>query len=554
MEDITETAGGAAILGDDNLKQRQHTAIKSTSSSTDSFQDGWTRDASKQTDSQGILRSTRRTLRSVQRYVWDDPDKPREEKRFLLKLDFFLLSYSCLAYFCKNLDQANISNAYVSGMKEAIGMKGNELTYLSNVFTAGYVVSQLPAVMLVTKVRPSYLVPTLEVLWSVFTFCSATATNISHLYALRFLVGLCEGAFFPCIVYVIGSWYVFRCLSSPRLMLINYHRYLPGERGKRMTLFYSTATLSQMFSGYLQAAAYDNLSGKLGHSGWQWLFIICGIISLPVGVMGYFFCPDFPENTRAFYLSKEEAAYAQKRLAEDGYKPLGASAWDRKKIFRIIASWQFWVLSFGYFFVQSSFPSQQPFYALWLKATKHTVYQINVWPTGQPAVGAVTQIVAGMLSDSPLLKGRRWQTIAVMQGGTIFATIVLAVWNVPIGLKYAAFYISYMSAGVPGIFYAWFPDLMRGDHEMRGFMIAFSNIFSYVNQIWFADAVWRTSEGPEFKPGFIAAACFGVALILTSFLMRWLEIRDTRNRAKDAEGHSDVETSVATVDNEIVKD
>lgn len=39
--------------------------------------------------------------RTVQRYVWDDPDKPEHEKKFLLKLDFFLLTYTCLGYFCK---------------------------------------------------------------------------------------------------------------------------------------------------------------------------------------------------------------------------------------------------------------------------------------------------------------------------------------------------------------------------------------------------------------------------------------------------------------------
>jgi ACS family pantothenate transporter-like MFS transporter len=74
----------------------------------------------------GAWGKTLRILRSVQRYVWDDPDKSAEEKRFLLKLDFFLLSYGCLGYFCKNLDQANINNAYVSGMKESLKMNGSQ--------------------------------------------------------------------------------------------------------------------------------------------------------------------------------------------------------------------------------------------------------------------------------------------------------------------------------------------------------------------------------------------------------------------------------------------
>lgn len=174
-------------------------------------------------NSPGTWGAVRRGWRIVQRYIWDDPDKSAAEKKFLLKLDFFLLSYTCLGYFCKNLDQANINNAYVSGMKEALGLYGSELTYAGNVFTAGCelyqtclaevrtdvlldVVGQLPAVILVTKLRPSILVSSMEILWAVFTFCSAAVTNASQLYALRFLVGLCEGAFFPVIIYVISSW------------------------------------------------------------------------------------------------------------------------------------------------------------------------------------------------------------------------------------------------------------------------------------------------------------------------------------------------------------
>lgn len=30
--------------------------------------------------------------RTIQRYIWDDPDKPAKERKFLRKLDFFLLA------------------------------------------------------------------------------------------------------------------------------------------------------------------------------------------------------------------------------------------------------------------------------------------------------------------------------------------------------------------------------------------------------------------------------------------------------------------------------
>jgi hypothetical protein len=44
-----------------------------------------------------------------------------------------------LGYFLKYLDQSNISSAYVSGMREDLGMYGNELTYATTMWTVGYV-------------------------------------------------------------------------------------------------------------------------------------------------------------------------------------------------------------------------------------------------------------------------------------------------------------------------------------------------------------------------------------------------------------------------------
>ncbi|KAF2796439.1 MFS general substrate transporter, partial [Melanomma pulvis-pyrius CBS 109.77] len=471
----------------------------------------------------GFIGSLRRTHRSIERYVWDDPDKPKDEKWFLFKLDVFLLTSACLGYFSKNLDQANIQNAYVSGMKESLNMQGSELTYAGSVFTAGYVIGQMPAVILATRVRPSVLIPTLEILWSVLTFCSSSVTNVSQLYAIRFLVGLCESGYFPVMIYLISSWYT------------------KEERGKRVALFYCTASLAGMFSGYLQAGAYHGLDGRLGKQGWQWLFIVCGVISLPIAFVGYFFIPDFPETTRAFYITEAEADRQRKRLIAEGQKPLGHNPWNRTKILRIAKQWQFWVLPIGYFFVQGSFTNQQPVFALWLKKEGHSVYERNVWPTGQVAIGVVVQITAGMLSDSPLLKGRRWPFIIVMQAGTLIGTTTLAAWDVPDRAKYFAYYISYFCAGVPGPYFAWYSDLIPHDHEMRGFIIAASNMFSYIMSIWYSIAVWRTIDAPRFQAGFTAAAVLGVAMITLTITLQSLQRRDDRKRAQGTVAVEDVE-------------
>jgi ACS family pantothenate transporter-like MFS transporter len=92
----------------------QDSELKHNPSSTDLFQ--VTSQSERPHEKTDQLGSIRQALRTAQRYIWDDPDKPKEEKWFMFKLDIFLLTAACLGYFSKNLDQQNVSNAYVSGV------------------------------------------------------------------------------------------------------------------------------------------------------------------------------------------------------------------------------------------------------------------------------------------------------------------------------------------------------------------------------------------------------------------------------------------------------
>lgn len=100
-----------------------------------------------------------------------------------------------------------------------------------------------------------------------------------------------------------------------------------------------------MFSGYLMAAVY-NLEGVHGFRGWQWLFIIDGVISLPIAAASFFFLPDVPETTRAWYFSQDEIRIAKKRVELEGRANRAPYTWE--KIKRILTSWHIWMLSLLY--------------------------------------------------------------------------------------------------------------------------------------------------------------------------------------------------------------
>lgn len=71
-------------------------------------------------------------------FHWHEPGTSKEEKKLIFKIDFFLLTFSCLMYFLKQLDQNNVANAYVSGMADQLGFgPGDELSWMNTYFLIG---------------------------------------------------------------------------------------------------------------------------------------------------------------------------------------------------------------------------------------------------------------------------------------------------------------------------------------------------------------------------------------------------------------------------------
>lgn len=239
-------------------------------------------------------------------------------------------------------------------MKEDLKMNANQLNIIDVAWTSGYVVGQLPSQLILTKVRPSIWIPSCELVWTILTFCLAAANTSNQVIAIRFFVGLVESIFYPAAHFLIGSW------------------YKPSELGKRACVFHASSAAASMFSGYLQAAVYKGLNGTLGKAGWQWLFIMDGVISTPIAIAGYLLIPDLPENTRALYLTKADAALARKRMADVGRAPRQKLGWSILR--RVFTRWHVYALTVLYIIFINTGPSSSvsPL-PLWLKANHYPI-------------------------------------------------------------------------------------------------------------------------------------------------------------------------------------
>lgn len=74
--------------------------------------------------------------------------------------------------------------------------------------------------------------------------------------------------------------------------------------GFRFSLFYSSTTVAGAFGGLL-AAAIVNMDGMGNLSGWQWIFLLEGILAVLAGMASYRIIQDFPHEAK--FLSEEES-------------------------------------------------------------------------------------------------------------------------------------------------------------------------------------------------------------------------------------------------------
>lgn len=119
--------------------------------------------------------------------------------------------------------------------------------------------------------------------------------------------------------------------------------YTPKELGKRAMIFWLAGTIGQLFSGFLQSAAYTNLNGSGGYAGWRWLFIIDGIITIPLAISGYLFFPNLPQSgVKTWWISEAENELSIKRMQAVGRA--GKQPWTKAKIRKILLSWHTYLL------------------------------------------------------------------------------------------------------------------------------------------------------------------------------------------------------------------
>lgn len=415
------------------------------------------------------------------------------EKRIVRKQDLRIMPWVCITYLLNYLDRVNLGNAKTlnndspeHNIVSQLDLTGQKYNIAVALFFVPYVLMEFPSNILLKYFSPSKWISRIMVSWGIVTICTAAVSTYGGLLAVRFMLGLAEAGFFPGIMMYLCFW------------------YKPEERATRMAIFASSVAVAGAFGGIL-ATGISFLNGKAGLAGWQWLFVLEGIPAVIVGVLVWFFLPDYPQTVS--WLSPEERAFAVKRLGP--YAPsMNDKHWDSKVAKDTVSDPFFWLFAVAYFFMANSLNAFGYFAPSIVSSLGFKGYKAQLL-TVPPNVFAVFIIVGNCLhSDKTKERSKH-----VMGGLAFVATgyLLLAVvkhW----GARYFAVCIIACTNAAVLPFVAHRTATVRGSTATAlatGGMIAISNTGGIT-----APFLFPSSTGPMYSMGnwtvfafLISAAC-----------------------------------------------
>jgi MFS transporter, ACS family, pantothenate transporter len=110
---------------------------------------------------------------------------------------------------------------------------------------------------------------------------------------------------------------------------------------------------------------------------------------------------------------------------------------------------------------------------LWVKALNiYSIAKVNVIPSGGYAVEIVCALIYAIISDAI---GIRWPVIMTGAALGLLGGILLAAWDIPFGLKYVAWFLTFAPVGGGALLFAWGNEVCGNNAEERAILLGWLN-------------------------------------------------------------------------------
>jgi len=210
-----------------------------------------------------------------------------------------LLPFLLLMYVLAFLDRANVGFAKKAFQLDT-GISDAAFAFGASIFFIGYALLEVPSNLIMHRVGARIWMCRIMLTWGIISAAMAFAHTEQVFYILRFLLGAAEAGFFPGVILYLTYWFT------------------AEQRGKATGLFYFGAPLAFILGSPLSGLLLE-MDGFAGFTGWQWMFLVEGVLASIVGVWAYFYLDNRPIDAK--WLSKDEKATLQAAIdGEESHK------------------------------------------------------------------------------------------------------------------------------------------------------------------------------------------------------------------------------------------
>lgn len=304
--------------------------------------------------------------------------------------------------------------------------------------------------------------------------------------------------------------------------------YRRDQAQKRFTLFYNSNSLAGAFGGLL-AAAIGSMDGVGGKSGWRWIFILEGAVTVAAACVFYFLLPGFPEEAK--WLGEEEKEYLTARLrAEQGASSHeDKMTWfDVKGMFTDVKMYASGFMYMGLVVVAYAYSFFAPGI---IKTYGYDNIQTQLYSAIPWASACVVSMTFAVLSDKT--QHRFGFSIFGCLVSVIGFTILVTIYNnhnVQFGALLMVISGAYIALPVV---ICWF-NMNLGGHHRRAigsaWQIGFGNIGGII-----ASFAFVKSDAPKYVQGYSICYAFAVLTMLSCLIYAFVCFTQNKKRNRERE-------------------
>ena len=402
----------------------------------------------------------------------------------LNRIAWRILPFLFICYVLCNIDRSNVAIAHLEFSAE-IGLSAAQYGFGASLFFIGYILFEVPSNMMLERFGARVTLTRIMVLWGLVTVGFMLVQSVGGFYLARILLGIAEAGFLPGMILYLSYWF-------------------PASRRGRITSWFTLGIpIAGVIGSPLSSFLMVYLDGWQGLSGWKWMFIIEGGITVLLGLLVWVFLDDKPSTSR--HLSCEEKQTLIDAIESEQSGDVKTVVTNR--LMSTLRSPVTLALGFVYFAIVMSMVVLNYWAPSFIKeAVGGTTEAIAMLSAGLYAVGALGMIVMGWLSDR-YMKRQAFVCAALVAGAIAYS--VIASQSVSGFSSYSVLMAAaFFTYGAMPVFWS-IPSSVMNKHQAAIGIAAISALANVAGMIGPAVIGWSKSA-----TGFYAAGIYLIAVTM----------------------------------------